>query len=83
LLATADVEDKDYTHLIGVGCELPGMGQRCRITGGATTDITEVITLSANGCMFKNVQIANWADADADAGRSLSLVVVTCLTKCS
>jgi hypothetical protein len=60
--------DKDYTHLIGVGCELPGMGQRCRITGGSTTDVTEVITLSANGCMFKNVQISNWADADVDSG---------------
>lgn len=58
----------DYTHLIGLSSPLPGLGQRCRITGGATTDLTEVVTLSGDGCIFQNVQISNWADADVDSG---------------
>lgn len=66
--AAAIAWDKDYTHLIGVGCELPGTGQRCRVIGGSTTDLTQVITLSANGCMFKNLKLANETDADADSG---------------
>lgn len=62
------VWSNDYTHLIGLSSGLPGLGQRCRITGGATTDLTEVMTISADGCIFANLQIANWADADVDAG---------------
>ena len=60
--------DKSYTHLKGVSANLPGMGQRARIQGGATTDVTEVLTVSGSGCYFANLQIANWADADADSG---------------
>lgn len=59
--------DKSYTHLIGVGCELPGMGQRCRVTGSASVDATSVITVSGSGCIFRNLQIYNGADADAIA----------------
>jgi hypothetical protein len=57
-----------YTHLIGISSGLPGLGQRCSITGGATTDITEVMTISGSGCVFRNLQISNWADANADSG---------------
>lgn len=67
-LTTALTWSNSYTHLIGLSAPLPGVGQRCRITGGATTDLTSVITVSGSGCLFANLQIANWADADADSG---------------
>lgn len=51
--------DKDYTHLIGVGCELPGLGQRCRIVGATATALANMILISGNGCMFKNLQFGN------------------------
>jgi hypothetical protein len=51
--------DKDYTHLIGIGSELFGLGQRCRIVGAAATLLTTTITISANGCIFKNIQFGN------------------------
>jgi len=67
-LAETLVWANDYTHLVGISSGLPGLGQRCRITGGATTDLTEVITWSGDGCEVRNVQISNWADADVDSG---------------
>jgi len=51
--------DKDYTHLVGVGCELPGLGQRCRIVGAAATALANMILISGNGCIFKNLQFGN------------------------
>jgi hypothetical protein len=48
--------DKSYTHLIGVGSELPGLGQRCRVVMAAATAVTPVITFSGNGCIVKNMQ---------------------------
>lgn len=63
--------DKDYTHLIGIGSELPGMGQRCRITGSATVDATELLNISGNGCLFRNFQLFNGADADAEAAAAV------------
>ena len=51
--------DKSYTHLIGVGSELPGMGNRCRIIGAAATALPLMITITGNGCMFKNLQFGN------------------------
>lgn len=59
--------DKNYTHLIGVGCDLPGMGQRARITGSATVDATELLNITGSGCIFRNIQLFNGADADAEA----------------
>jgi len=56
----------DYTHLIGTSSPLPGVGQRCRILGGATTDLTEVVTWSGDGCIVANIQFYNGADADAN-----------------
>jgi hypothetical protein len=54
------VWDKDYTHLIGVGCELPGLGQRCRVVHAAATALdTPVVAFSGNGCMVKNMQFGN------------------------
>ena len=57
----------DYTHLIGLSSPLPGVGQRCRVLGGATTDITEVVTWSSDGSICANIQFYNGADANADA----------------
>jgi hypothetical protein len=51
--------DKSYTHLIGVGSDLPGLGNRCRIVGAAATLLTNTITISGDGCIFKNLQFGN------------------------
>lgn len=59
---------KDYTHLIGLSSDLPGVGQRCRIVGTAALDLTPVITFSGNGCIVRNVQIYNGKDANTDSG---------------
>lgn len=67
-LAAALTWSNSYTHLIGLSAPVPGEGQRCRIIGGATTDLTSVITVSGSGCLFANLKIANETDADADSG---------------
>jgi hypothetical protein len=54
--AAAVAWDKSYTHLIGIGPELPGMGQRSRVVMAAATAVTPVITFSGNGCIVKNMQ---------------------------
>jgi len=46
----------NYTHLIGISSPLPGVGQRCRVVMTAATAKTPVITVSGNGCVFKNLQ---------------------------
>ena len=60
--------DKSYTHLIGLTPDLPGVGQRARITSATTAAITEMLTLSGNSCIFKNLNIQNECVADADSG---------------
>lgn len=60
--------DKAYTHLVGLSPDLPGLGQRCRVTGSATADLTSLITFSGDSCIVRNVQFYNGADADADTG---------------
>jgi hypothetical protein len=60
--------DKSYTHLIGLTGNLPGVGQRARITSAATAAITEMLTLSGSGCIFRNLNIQNECSADADSG---------------
>jgi hypothetical protein len=63
--ATADAPttmitwDKSYTHLVGVGSDLPGLGNRCRVVAPAATMHTPVITFSGNGCIIKNMQFGN------------------------
>ena len=52
--------DKDYTHLIGVGSDLPGLGNRCRVIHAAATALaTPVVAFSGNGCIVKNMQFGN------------------------
>jgi hypothetical protein len=48
--------------------DLPGVGQRARITSAAGAAIVAMITLSGNGCIFKNLNIQNECSADADSG---------------
>jgi hypothetical protein len=67
-LAAAITWSKDYTHLIGLSSDLPGVGQRCRVTGSATADLTVLVTFSGSGCIVRNIQFFNGGDADADAG---------------
>ncbi len=70
-LAAALAWDKAYTHLVGLSGGLPGMGQRARITGSATVDATELLTISGDGCVFRNLQLFNGADADAEAAAAV------------
>lgn len=51
--------DKDYTHLIGLSQNVPGINQRCRISGTAANAITPVLTVSARGCIMRNFQVQN------------------------
>ena len=52
---TAEITwDKSYTHLVGIGSELYGLGQRCRVVANSTWHNT--ITFSGNGCIVKNMQ---------------------------
>jgi len=62
------VWDKDYTHLIGVGSYLPGLGNRSRIVMAAATALLSVITISGNGCIFRNLQFGNEKAPGAAAG---------------
>lgn len=50
---------KDYTHLIGIGPEFPGIGCRSRIVGTHANALSPVLTVSARGCIIKNIQIQN------------------------
>lgn len=59
---------KSFTHLIGISADLPGVGQRTRVTAGASDDLTELVTFSGNGCIVRNVQFYNGADANVDSG---------------
>lgn len=60
--------DKDFTHLVGLSSNLPGMGQRARVTGSAAVDLTELVNFSGKGCIIRNVQFMNEADANVDSG---------------
>lgn len=59
--------DKDYTHLIGISAPL-AVGQRCRIVGTAAVDLAPIMTISANGCIFANIQWYQGKDANTDGG---------------
>jgi len=72
-LAAEITWSKDFVHMIGLSANLPGVGQRARITASATVDAVQLITVSGQGNIFRNLQIANEADAAADSGA----VVVT------
>lgn len=71
VLGAAVAWDKDFTHLVGLSSNLFGMGQRSRITGGATTDLTNLIDFSGKGCIIRDVQLANFTDANVDSGAGI------------
>jgi hypothetical protein len=60
-----------YTHLIGVGSEMYGVGQRCRVVSTAAVAATPVITFSGNGCIIKNMQFNSEKASGAAAGVAL------------
>lgn len=65
--------DKDYTHLIGVGSELPGVGQRSRVVMQAATAVTPVITFAGDGCIVKNMQF----NQEKATGAASGVAIVT------
>jgi hypothetical protein len=65
--------DKDYTHLIGVGSYLPGVGNRSRVVMQAATAVTPVITFSGDGCMVKNMQF----NQEKASGAASGIAIVT------
>jgi len=62
---------KAYTHLVGWSADLPGVGQRCRIVGNATNDLDTIITISGDGCIFRNVQFFQGNDAAEDSSAAV------------
>ncbi len=66
--AAAIAWDKDYTHMVGVGSPLPGIGNRSRIVMAAATALTPCITFSGDGCIVKNLQFGNEKAPGAAAG---------------
>jgi len=67
-LTAALAWSNSYCHLVGLSADLPGVGQRCRVTGSATADLTSLVTFSGSGCVVKNIQFFNGTDADVDSG---------------
>lgn len=59
--------DLNYTRIIGISGPLE-VGQRCRIVGDATNDLTPIMTISASGCVFENIQWFQGKDANTDGG---------------
>lgn len=59
---------KGYTHLIGITGDIPGVGQRARVTAGVDDDLAYLIDFQGQGCIVKNVQFFNAVDAAADSG---------------
>jgi hypothetical protein len=66
--AAAIAWDKDFTHLIGLSGDLPGMGQRCRMVGTAALDLAQLVTFSSHGCIVRNIQFFQGSDAAATKG---------------
>jgi hypothetical protein len=61
-LTAALAWDKDLTHLIGIGTQ-SALSQRARIAQySSTTGLSPMITVSASGCTFKNLQIFQGVD---------------------
>jgi hypothetical protein len=69
--AAALTWNKDYTHLIGIGCDLPGQGQRTRVVMQAATAATPVITFSSTGCIVRNMQFYQEKAAGAASGTAI------------
>ena len=66
--ATALAWANSYTHLVGLSADLPGCGQRVRVTGTAALDLDYIVDFQGNGCVVKNVQFFQGNDAAEDSG---------------
>lgn len=64
--------DKSYTHLVGVGSLVYGVGQRSRVVWQAAVAHTP-ITFSGNGCIIKNMQFNN----EHATGTAVGVALVT------
>lgn len=62
---------KDYTHLIGISGDLPGVGQRVRLVGTAAVDSAYIVDFQGDGCVVKNIQFFQGNDAAADSGAAI------------
>jgi hypothetical protein len=62
---------KGFTHLVGLTGPLQGMGQRARIVNHADNDLAVLFTLSAQGCIIKNVQFFDGKDKGEDGAAVL------------
>lgn len=62
---------KSYAHLVGLTCDLPGLGQRARIVFQAATAAVVGITFSGSGCLVKNIQIYNEKATGAASGTAI------------
>lgn len=69
--AAALAWNKDYTHLVGLGPDLFGQGQRCRVVMKAATAATPVITFSGTGCIVKNMQFYQEKATGAASGTAI------------
>lgn len=67
-VAAAFAWSKSYTHLIGLSADIPGVGQRTRITGSAAAGLLYLIDFSGNGCIVKNIQFFNGYSSTAAHG---------------
>lgn len=73
-VSTAEIAwDKSYTHLIGVGSEVYGVGQRCRVVTSGAAAVHDLITFSGNGCIVKNMQFNN----EHATGTAVGAAIVT------
>lgn len=67
-LAAALDWSKDFTHLVGMSSNLNGVGQRCRVVGTAALDLVYLIDFQGKGCIVRNINFSNEADANVDSG---------------
>ena len=67
-LAASITWSKNFTHLVGMSNNLPGIGQRCGVVGDATGDLSPLVTFSGYGNIIRNIRFVNEKDADSSSG---------------
>ncbi len=70
--ASAFTWANNYTHLLGASSSVPGKGQRCRVVAQAATALTQAMTISGSGCVFKNIQFNNEKASGASGSATVS-----------
>lgn len=59
---------KNFTHLIGMSANLPGIGQRCGVVGSAASDLSPLVTFSGIGNIVRNIRFYNGKDHNSSSG---------------